>query len=97
MQDLLQRPLSETEKKKRTKLLLPIGRHVNKILQVKRELGKDEGGRDEKWWYDALWSYVASAMPVDKIPTPEQVEDWFNKREDKMQKLKQSRASPTSG
>lgn len=69
-------------------MLLPIGRHINKVLARKAELGTDEAGRSVQWWYDALWSYAACAMPSDPLPSPEQTENWYNKWEKKAQGLR---------
>ena len=88
---------SDEDKKRRGALLLPIGRHITKVLEEKRRLGTDEGGRDAKWWFDTLWSYVGASMPgVTKAVEPQTVEKWYKTREAKVQakKAAKSRQSP---
>lgn len=66
--------------------LVHVGRHVQSVLEQKREQGKDEGGRDYDWWYEALWSYVGCAMPTDELVSSQKVEGWYTKFEEVLQK-----------
>ena len=85
-QDALQLPAkSKDEFNRRSQLLLRIGRHVNTELAKRASGAHDEGGRDARWWYDALWSYVGAHMPSSEVFTPQKVEGWYQSREDKIQ------------
>ena len=43
-----------------------VGQRVVAVLETKKQEGTNAPGRDENWWYDALWGYVGCAIP--KMP-----------------------------
>ncbi|EKM51303.1 uncharacterized protein PHACADRAFT_263341 [Phanerochaete carnosa HHB-10118-sp] len=79
----------DTEPHRRKLLLVRVGRYVQSVLQQKRGRGKDEGGRDYDWWYEALWSHVGCAMPTKQLVSVQQVEEWYTKYEQKLQTKKE--------
>ena len=87
----LQAPQSES--KYRRWCLLHVGRHVNKVLEEKALMEKDEAGRDVEWWFDALWSYVAQALPSweNKTLTAKRIEQIYKEQEDIMNKKKEKK------
>lgn len=74
---------TDNEKSRRKKLLFDIGCHVDTILLQKAAIGHDEGGRTAEWWRHALWSYVSTKLPTDKVMPPEHLEGVYEKYKEK--------------
>lgn len=70
----------ETPQEERSELIVAIGQHVERVLANKAAQGRDEAGRDAGWWHDALWSYVACALPTKKLVSASTAESWYRKR-----------------